>query len=207
MSCATPLYADQALVLTELEQIQEKIWYLQRDLAAQKSSIEKQQEQFTRQSAGTGKRLLDVETQLAAVVQSVNSQQEQLKGIEGALQGLKGEVTALAGDLSQQNRAQLQQVEKSGSQEGLLQDLREELAKSRRLTEQALAETQKQLDETRSELAALKTNESGRFNQMILWGGGAALALSVLLTIVFALRGGGRRPSADKREFPTKHEL
>ena len=37
--CAAPLYADQALVLTEIEQIQEKIWYLQRDLATQKNLL------------------------------------------------------------------------------------------------------------------------------------------------------------------------
>ena len=207
MICAAPLYADQALVLTEIEQIQEKIWYLQRDLAAQKSAIEKQQEQYTRHSAGTNKRQLDVETQLTAVTQEVARQQEKLQGIEDSLQSLKETVTALDGEVNQQNRAQLQQAEKSGTQEGLLRAMREELVANRRLSEQALAETQKQLAETRSEIAALKTNESGQFNQLILWGGGIALGLSILLTIVLALRSGGPRQSADKREFPTKHEL
>ena len=202
-----PLYADQALVLTEIEQIQEKIWYLQRDLAAQKSAIEKQQEQYTRHSAGTNKRQLDVETQLTAVTQEVARQQEKLQGIEDSLQSLKETVTALDGEVNQQNRAQLQQAEKSGTQEGLLRTMREELAANRRLTEQALAETQKQLAETRTELAALKTNASGQFNQLILWGGGIALGLSILLTIILAFRSGGSRKSADKREFPTKHEL
>ena len=202
-----PLYADQALVLTEIEQIQEKIWYLQRDLAAQKSAIEKQQEQYTRHSAGTNKRQLDVETQLTAVTQEVARQQEKLQGIEDSLQSLKETVTALDGEVNQQNRAQLQQAEKSGTQEGLLRTMREELAANRRLTEQALAETQKQLAETRTELAALKTNASGQFNQLILWGGGIALGLSILLTIILAFRSGGSRQSADKREFPTKHEL
>jgi chromosome segregation ATPase len=207
MVCAMPLYADQALVLTEIEQIQEKIWYLQRDLAAQKSAIEKQQEQYTRHSAGTNKRQLDVETQLTAVTQEVARQQEKLQGIEDSLQSLKETVTALDGEVNQQNRAQLQQAEKSGTQEGLLRTMREELAANRRLTEQALAETQKQLAETRTELAALKTNASGQFNQLILWGGGIALGLSILLTIILAFRSGGSRKSADKREFPTKHEL
>ena len=207
MICAVPLCADQALVLTEIEQIQEKIWYLQRDLAAQKSAIEKQQEQYTRHSAGTSKRQLDAETQLTAVTQEVARQQEKLKGIEDNLQSLQETVTALVGEFNQQNRAQLQQAEKSGTQEGLLRAMREELVANRTLTEQALAETQKQLAETRSEIAALKTNESGRFNQLILWGGGIALGLSILLTIILALRSGGARQSADKREFPTKHEL
>jgi len=207
MVCATTLYADQALVLTEIEQIQEKIWYLQRDLAAQKSAIEKQQEQSTRHSAGTNKRQLDVETKLTAVTQEVASQQEKLKGVEDTLQGLKEEVMALASKFNQQNSAQLQQAEKSGIQEELIRAMREEFVSHRKLTEQALTETQKQLAETRSELAALKTNESGQFNQLILWGGGIALGLSVLLTIVLAFRSGGTRKSADKREFPTKHEL
>jgi len=207
MICAVPLYADQALVLTEIEQIQEKIWYLQRDLATQKSDIEKQQEQYTRHSAGTSKRQLDVETQLTAVIQEVARQQEQLKGIEDSLQSLKEAVTALDSELNQQNRAQLQQAEESGTQEELIRAMREEFVANRKLTEQALAETQKQLAETRTELAALKTNESGQFNQLILWGGGIALGLSILLTIILAFRSGGSRKSADKREFPTKHEL
>lgn len=207
MICAVPLYADQALVLTEIEQIQEKIWYLQRDLAAQKSAIEKQQEQYTRHSAETSKRQLDVETQLTAVTQEVARQQERLKGLEDHLQSLQEAVTALVGEFNQQNRAQLQQAEKSGTQEGQLRAMREELDANRTLTEQALAETQKQLAETRAEIAALKTNESGRFNQLILWGGGIALGLSILLTIILALRSGGARQSTDKREFPTKHEL
>ena len=207
MICAIPLYADQALVLTEIEQIQEKIWYLQRDLAAQKSAIEKQQEQFTSRTAGTDKRQLDVDTKLTAVTQEVARQQEKLKGLEDHLQSLQEAVTALVGEFNQQNRAQLQQAEKSGTQEGLLRAMREELASSRRLTEQALAETQKQLAETRTELAALKTNASGQFNQLILWGGGIALGLSILLTLVLAFRSGRSRQTVDKREFPTKHEL
>lgn len=207
MICAVPLYADQALVLTEIEQIQEKIWYLQRDLAAQKSAIEKQQEQYTRNSADASKRQLDVETQLTAVTQEVARQHEKLKGLEDHLQSLQEAVTALVGEFNQQNRAQQQQAEKSGTQEERLRAMREELDANRTLTEQALAETQKQLAETRAEIAALKTNESGRFNQLILWGGGIALGLSILLTIILALRSGGARQSADKREFPTKHEL
>jgi chromosome segregation ATPase len=144
---------------------------------------------------------------LTAVTQEVARQQEKLQGIEDSLQSLKETVTALDGEVNQQNRAQLQQAEKSGTQEGLLRTMREELAANRRLTEQALAETQKQLAETRTELAALKTNASGQFNQLILWGGGIALGLSILLTIILALRSGGARQSAEKREFPTKHEL
>ena len=205
--CAAPLYAEQALVLTEIEQIQEKIWYLQRDLAAQQAAIEKHQEQFTRQSAGTSKRQLDLETQLTAVRQAVAGQQEQLQGIEDALHGLKEAVAALDSEFNQQNRARLQQEEKSGSQEGLIRAMREEFVANRKLTEQALAETQQQLAETRSELAALQTNQSGRFNQLVLWGGGAAFALLILLTIILVLSRGGKRKPADKREFPTRHEM
>jgi len=205
--CAAPLYADQALVLTEIEQIQEKIWYLQRDLATQKSLIEKQQEKVTRLLAGTEKKQRDLEMHLAAATQTLASQQEAVQGIESTMQSLKEAVTTMVNEFNQQNQAQLQQAEKSGAQEGLLRAMREEFASNRKQTEQALAETQKQLAETRAELAALQTNESGQFNQLILWGGGIALGLSILLTILLAFRSGRSRQTVDKREFPTKHEL
>ena len=202
-----PLHADQALVLTEIEQIQEKIWYLQRDLAAQKSAIEKQRKEFSRFAADTEKQQRDLETHSAAMAQALASQQESLQGLDATVQSLKEAVTALVNEFDQQNSAQLQQAEKSGAQEGLLRAMREEFASNRKQTEQALAETQKQLAETRAELAALQTNQDDPFNQLILWGGGIALGLSILLTIVLAFRSGRSRQTVDKREFPTKHEL
>ena len=204
---AAPLCAEQALILTEIEQIQEKIWYLQRDLAAQKSAIEKQRQEFSRLAAKTDKQQRDMETHSTAMAQTLASQQEALQKLDATVQSLKESVTALVNEFNQQNRAQLQQAEKSGTQEGLLRAMREEFASNRKQTEQALAETQKQLAETRAELAALQTNESGQFNQLLLWGGGIALGLSILLTIVLAFRSGRSRQTVDKREFPTKHEL
>lgn len=204
---AAPLFAQQALVLTEIEQIQEKIWYLQRDLAAQKSAIEKQQQEVTRLATEIDKKQNDLETHSATMAQTLASQQESLQGIDSTVQSLKEAVTALVNEFNQQNRAQLQQAEKSGTQEGLLRAMREEFAASRKQTEQALAETQQQLAETRSELAALKTSQGDPFNRLILWGGGIALALAVLLTIVLAFRSGKSRQTVDKREFPTEHEL
>ena len=204
---AAPLSAEQALILTEIEQIQEKIWYLQRDLAAQKSAIEKQRQEFSRLAAKTDKQQRDMETHSTAMAQTLASQQEALQKLDATVQSLKESVTALVNEFNQQNRAQLQQAEKSGTQEGLLRAMREEFASNRKQTEQTLAETQKQLAETRAELAALQTNESGQFNQLILWCGGIALGLSILLTIILALRSGGARQSAEKRKFPTKHEL
>jgi len=204
---AAPLYADQALVLTEIEQIQEKVWYLQRDLAAQKSAIEKQQAELSLLAAKTDKQQRELETHSAAMAQTLAGQQESLQALDATLQSLKEAVTALVNDFNQQNNAQLQQAEKSGAQEGLLRAMREELASNRKQTEQALAETQKQLAETRAELAALKTSQGDLLNQPVLWGGGIALGLAVLLTIVLAFRSGRSRHIVDKREFPTKHEL
>ena len=204
---ATPLYADQALVLTEIEQIQEKIWYLQRDLAAQKSTIDKHRQEFTRLAAESETRQRDLGSRLAAMAQTTASQQESLQELGNAVQSLREAVASLAKEFDQQTRAQLQQAEKSGDQEGLLRTMREEFAAGRKQTELALAETQKQLAETREELAALKTNQGESFDQLILWGGGAALGLAILLTIVLATRGGRSRPQADDRKAPTKHEL
>lgn len=204
---ASPLYADQALVLTEIEQIQEKIWYLQRDLAEQKSAIAKQQEQFTRISAGTEQKQRELEKQLTATAATLAGQQESLQEFAETVQKLQETVSTLADEFNRQKLSQKQQVEQSGTQQGQLRDLREDFASSRKQTEQALAEMQQQLAETRSELAALKTDQGGRLNQLVLWGGGSALALAILLTIVLAFRSGRSRQYTEKREYPTKHEL
>jgi len=205
--CATHLYADQALVLTEIEQIQEKIWYLQRDLATQKSAIEKQQERFTRISDDNEKNQRNQETHFAATAQTLASQQDSLQKFETTVQRLQEEMTGLINEFNQQNLTQLHQADKLGTEEELLRSLREEFLASRKQTEQTLAEMKKQLAETHSELAALKINQNGPLDQFVLWGGVSALALAILLTIFLAFRSGRSRQCTENREFPTKHEL
>lgn len=204
---AAPVYADQALVLTEIEQIQEKIWYLQRDLAAQKTAMEKQRQDLVRRADEIDKRQLEREARMAGMAQTVARQQESLQALDSSVQSLKETVNNLANEFDQQTRTQLQQAEKSGTQEGLLRAMRDESTASRKQNEQALAEMREQLAETRAALAALKTNQGESYDRLILYGGGAALALMVLLTIGLAFRGGRSKRHEEKREFPTRHEL
>ena len=152
------------------------------------------------------------------MAETLARQQKSLQGIDATVQSLQESVTALARELDQQTRTQMQQAQKSGTQEGLLQGMREEFAASQKQTDLALAELQKQTDlalaelqkqlaESRAELAALKTNQGESYDRLILYGGGAALALMVLLTIVLAVRSGSSRRHAEKRKLPTRHEL
>lgn len=202
-----PLYADQALVLTEIEQIQEKVWYLQRDVAAQKAGLDKHQKELASFVKASEKLQLGVKEQLAVNSQLVSNQQNRLQEMEVSLQQLNEAVNALVSEFNQQKTAQLQQAEKSGSQEGLLQALREDVAANRKEAEQALAETSKQVAETRAQLQALQTDKSQSFDQLALYLGGAALALAVLLTVGFAFLNSKSNRRFRERENLPKHEL
>jgi septal ring factor EnvC (AmiA/AmiB activator) len=203
----SPIYAEQALILTELEQVQEKIWYLQRDVAAQKTSIEKQLEEIKQKTLETNLQQVGTEQRLDALADLLNSQHDRSKQIETNLQSLKEAVTALVNEFNQQNTAQLQQAQKSGTQEGLLQALREEVASNQKDTAATLAETRQQLAETRAQLAALQQQEGNNFDRMGLYLGGAALALAILLAVGFAFLNSMANRSSRGRTNRTTHEL
>ncbi len=207
LSFAPTLYADQALVLTEIEQIQEKVWYLQRDIAAQKAGLDKHQQELDSFVKASEKLQLGVREQLAVNSQIVSSQQNRLQELEESLQNLNEAINALDSEFNLQKTAQLEQAEKSGSQEGLLQALREDIAANRKEAEQALAETNTQLAETRAQLQALQTDKRQSFDQLALYLGGAALALAVLLTVGFAFLNSKSNRRLRERENLPKHEL
>jgi len=205
--CAAPVQAEQALILTEIEQIQEKIWYLQRDLASQKTLLEAQQDQLAGLSATakTGQQALAERIDDAAL--RVTEQQAAMQRMDRALEELDTALSALTTVVHQRNRDLVNQAEKTGSQQSRLQALGDQLATHQVRTEKALAETRDQLAETRSELAHLQQSQQGQLNRVVLWGGGAALVLAVLLTIVLALRGRKADPLGGHRNDPTDHEL
>lgn len=204
---AAPVQAEQALILTEIEQIQEKIWYLQRDLASQKTLLDKQQDQLVGLSAAakTGRQTL--EERIDATVQQVSQQQAMTHRMDRALEELDTALNALTTEVHQRNSDLLNQAEKTGSQQSLLQALSDQLATHQARTEKALAETREQLAETRSELTNLQQSQQGQWNRVVLWGGGAALALAVLLTIVLALRGRNTGTPDAPRKGPSDHQL
>nr|NIP49782.1 hypothetical protein [Gammaproteobacteria bacterium]NIQ11574.1 hypothetical protein [Gammaproteobacteria bacterium]NIU27163.1 hypothetical protein [candidate division KSB1 bacterium]NIW17274.1 hypothetical protein [candidate division KSB1 bacterium]NIY20230.1 hypothetical protein [Gammaproteobacteria bacterium] len=67
----------------------------------------------------------------------------------------------MVNEFNQQNAAQLQQAEKTSTQEGLLQALREELAASREKNEKVLQEVEQKLAETRVQLATMQEQKGG----------------------------------------------
>lgn len=205
--CATPVYADQALVLTELEQIQEKIWYMQRDIAAQKASLDKHKEEFKNLAAGAERKQLGIEERFTTLAELVTSQEEKTYQLEKNLQSLQEAIAALVNEFNQQNATQLQQAEKTGNQEGLLLALREEVALNQQRSENSLTEMQKQLTETRAKLETLLQDDSQSIDQLGIYIGGAALAIAILLSIGFVfLNSKTSRPAAE-RDKRSKHEL
>lgn len=188
---ATPLFAEQALVLTEIEQIQEKIWYLQRDIAAQKSTLEKHQSDYNALHATIDKKGKETDQKLGVLTNSLNDLYEKNELLATSLQSLKEAVANLNDEFSQQNNRQMQQAEKSGTQQDMLLELRNQITANQANTEKTLAETEQQLTETKEQLTETKEQlaairqQSGHLDQIGLYLGGAALALAILLTIAF----------------------
>lgn len=202
-----PLYADQALVLTEIEQLQEKIWYLQRDVAAQKAALAQQQKQREGLAAKFNQGQTAIDEKLARLTQEIADQREKTQHADSRLQELQEALASLGNAVSQQTQTMQSQAETSGSQVELLKELRKEMASNQALTDQALAATRTQLDETRKELEALRRDDGRRNEQLALWGGGAALLLAILLTVAAIVRSSRSRQQAKRHQSPPRHEL
>ena len=205
--CATPLYADQALLLTEIEQIQEKIWHLQRGMAGQKSSFAEHQKQLKLLDAKTDGGRLELDERLAGLAQSISSQQEKTSLIEGELQKLNEAFSTLTNEVRQQNNAMPEQAKRISTLEGSLRTLQVALTSQQTSTEQELAETRKQLIETRTQVDTLGQDVGGRIEQIGLWGGGAALILIIVLMIVIVVRKNKPKKQSSDWKQPPKHEM
>ncbi len=207
MLCTTPLYAEQALILTEIEGIQEKVWYLQRDITAQKGSVEKTQKQLKLLVSRTDKHQLNQNKQLTALVQVTTKQQNETIQIESDLKSLIEALSAQRKEVKQQNLTILDQAGKVGTLEGSRQALRAEFAAQQASANQAHAEIHQQLIEIRSQLDTLSQNTGTRIEQISLWGGGAALVLAIVLTIILASRKSPTKRTSHERKPPPKHEM
>ena len=204
--CATPLYAEQALVLTEIEQIQEKIWYLQRDLAAQKETLDKQKGQLTIVANQAKEGQAGLSKQLESLSQSIANQADSSTQNEAVLQQIQDSLVELSEKVNQKDSALIEMAGKIGTLEGSLQALRSELAAQQSRHEQALTEVRAQLGDMRTQLEAFKQNDKGPYDQVGLWGAVAGLAVAVLLTIIFALKG-NRSKRREHGDGPPRHEL
>ena len=205
--CATPLHAGQALVLTEIEQLQEKIWHLQRAVAAQNTSIEKQQKQLELFISKADGGQLTLDKKISALSQSISSQQDKTTQIEAEFLNLHEALTTLKNEVGKRNSAALDQTEKSSVLEKSLQTVRAEFIAKQTSTEQELAETRKQLAEIRSQLDALGHDVGGRIEQIGLWGAGAAVIMAIVLMMVIVGRRDKSKAKVADRKLPPRHEM
>jgi septal ring factor EnvC (AmiA/AmiB activator) len=205
--CATPVCAAQPLVLTEIEQLQEKIWYLQNDLAAQKLSIEKNQKQLSQLASGNDRKQQEQETLLASLTSQISSQQEKIAQSENTLSTMEQMLARLSDEVGQQRKLLDEQAEKTGNQERSIQALRTEVAKVQAQSETAAAETLGKLEAARIQIEAMG-KDAGRSNEKLIWlGAGAALLLAIALTFGVAL--GNRKHSRRTNDYspPADHEM
>lgn len=205
--CTTPLYAEQALVLSEIEKIQESIWYLQKDLALQKTSLKEQQAQVERLNSARDKSQQELNGHLTALAKAINAQQGRTSQIEASLTNLSEQLTTLTDEVRGQKTARQEQTGEVATLAESLQALRKEFVTRQANNEQALAEARQQLDETRAQLETLGKDVGGRVEQISLWGAGAILALALILTIGLAFRRSGTRKPLPELKHPPRHEM
>jgi uncharacterized coiled-coil protein SlyX len=185
---AAPLHAEQALVLTEIERIQEKIWYLQKDIVEQKTSLKDQQKQLKFLVKKTEASQTDINEKFASQLQVVEAQTERIKQALAELEPITKSIGSLTDQFILQNNTIVEQSGKISALQGQLQKMQAEFSSVEEKTSKALAETQAQVDETRSRIDALGQDVGGQVEQISMWGMGAALILAVMLTFIIVSR-------------------
>ena len=193
--CSTSLHAEQVSILTELEQIQEKLWHLNRETGACKVSLEEQQKQLGTLASDVAGEQLEFNERLNVLSQATTVQQEKSEQMESSLQQLGESLAALAAESKQHNGFLLDQAGMIDDIEESLNALRAELVAQQTDTGQVLADLRSQyaqdraeITETRLQLETLGQNVGGRVEQIGYLGAGAALILAVALIIVVVLR-------------------
>ena len=193
--CSTSLHAENVSILAEIEMIQEKIWYLNRDMGRNKTSLEEQQKQLGLLAADTGKERLELNERLTALIQTTTDQQEATGKLENNLAELGVSLSLLVAEARQQNSALQDQAGKISALGGSLSVLQAELLEQQAGSGQAiadlraqLAEARAQMVETRSQLDTIGQDVGGRVEQIGYWAAGAVLILAIVLTIGMALR-------------------
>ena len=185
---AAPLYAEQALVLTEIERLQEKIWYLQKDIVEQKTSLKDQQKLLKFLVKKTEASQTDINEKFASQLQVVEAQTERIKQALAELEPITKSIGSLTDQFILQNNTIVEQSGKISALQGQLQKMQAEFSSVQEKTSKALAETQAQVDETRSRIDALGQDVGGQVEQISMWGMGAALILAVMLTFIIVSR-------------------
>ena len=205
--CVTPLHAAQALVLTELEQLQEKIWYLTKDIAEQKILLEKQQKQLSSITSGNNKKQQEQEERLSTLVSEIASHQEKISKAEKTFSEMDVLLTNLLDEVGQQEKIVKEQADKALDQDQLIQTLRTEVSSYRSQTDKAIAETRSELDKIRSTIETIG-KDAGKSNERIIWLiAGAVLLLAIVLTFFIALSNRKHLRQTHRITPPADHEM
>jgi chromosome segregation ATPase len=183
-----PLYAEQALVLSEIERIQEKIWYLQKDLVEQKASLKEQQKQLGLLSNKTEASQVDIRELLANHIEAVATQEAQTRQAIAELKPLAESLALMTDQFVTQNETIRKQSVKISALEGQVQKMQAEFSSMQEKTSKALSETQAQVAETRNRIDSLGQDVGGQVEKIGLWGMAAALILAVMLTFIIVSR-------------------
>ena len=185
---AAPLYAEQALVLTEIERIQEKIWYMQKDLVEQKGSLKKQQKQLEILDNQAEASQTYLKEQFARQLRVVETQSEDINLALSELKPIEESLGSLTDQFVIQSNTIVEQSNRISDLEDQLKKTQTELSSSQEKISKTLAETRAQVDETRSKIDALGQDVGGQVEQISMWGMGAALILAVMLTFIIVSR-------------------
>jgi len=191
---AVPLSAQQVPVLTELEQIQEKLWFLQRDVSSLQDASKEDQQQLAQLAAELRQADRQAEKRLTELAEANTAQRQAIGQVEAALDNLAESLTTLTAEVQQQNAALLDQAERIDVLEDSLQGLQSEMATGKTAAGQDLTELKTEvaavrghLGENRTRVGELEQELGNQVERLALYGAGAALGLVILMAIGFAV--------------------
>ena len=191
---AAPLSAQQVPVLTELEQIQEKIWFLQRDVSTLQDAFREDQQQLMQLADELRQEDRQAEKQLTELTEANTAQRQAIAEVEAALDNLAESLTTLTAEVQQQNAALLDHAERIDVLEDSLQGLQGEMATGKTAAGQDLTELKTEvaavrghLGENRTRVSELEQELGNQVKRLTLYGVGVALALVFLMAIGFAV--------------------
>ncbi len=174
-------------VLTELEQIQEKVWYLQRDMTALQASVEAQQKALPQVVADNQKQKKHLDVQLTGLNKELTLQREKIAQINVVLEKFSTALKALANRSGQSNTVLSDQLGKLDQLQSAVGALQAEMAAQQSGRGQDLGELHTQLAMLRSDMVRMQSEMAKQQKQLLYWGGGVVALCVLILVVGFAV--------------------
>ncbi len=188
-----PLNAQEISSLRELEQAQEKIWYLQRDVKKAKIRLEEQQKQLDSLNALVKKEIKHINEEIRSFSEETETQKEKTNQTEIDLKQMGEALHALYAEVKQQNERIADQTETIQGLENSLTMLDEREKQKNGASEELLtirdqlSSVRSQTAENQAQLAKLEKNMSDQIKKLGYWGTGIALLFAILLTFTMIM--------------------